>query len=190
VTTPSEAGRAAGAGEVFAVVITGPPGAGKSSVLTALSDALSDDDIAHATVEVETLVWAHPPLTGAQWARHVRAACHLYRDDGYRVLLLAQTLETDDDVAELLALVGADELFVVRLEAEPATLAARIIEREPATWSGLPHLVGHAHELALTMPGLTGVDLVLSTQDQRPEDVAARIRAACTAQLSAGHSGA
>jgi Ni2+-binding GTPase involved in maturation of urease and hydrogenase len=45
---------------VFAVVITGPPGAGKTSVLSALVDALSDDDIAHAAVEVEMLVWTHP----------------------------------------------------------------------------------------------------------------------------------
>ena len=41
---------------MFAVVITGPPGAGKTSVLTALVDALSDDHIAHAAVEVEMLV--------------------------------------------------------------------------------------------------------------------------------------
>jgi GTPase SAR1 family protein len=34
---------------VLAVVITGPPGAGKTSVMTALVDALSDDDIAHAS---------------------------------------------------------------------------------------------------------------------------------------------
>jgi tRNA uridine 5-carbamoylmethylation protein Kti12 len=64
---------------VFAVVLTGPPGAGKTSVLTALVDALSDDDIAHAAVEVETLVWTHPALTDEQWARHVRSACELYR---------------------------------------------------------------------------------------------------------------
>ena len=36
---------------MFALVLTGPPGAGKSVVLEALSDALVDDDIAHATVE-------------------------------------------------------------------------------------------------------------------------------------------
>jgi Ni2+-binding GTPase involved in maturation of urease and hydrogenase len=53
---------------VFAVVILSPPGAGKSSVLTALVDALSEDDIAHVAVEVETLVWTHPALTDEQRA--------------------------------------------------------------------------------------------------------------------------
>lgn len=169
---------------VFAVVITGPPGAGKSSLLTALVDALSDDDIAHAAVDVESLVWTHPALTDEQWARHVRCACELYREDGYRLLLVAQTLETDADTAELLDAVGADEGFLVRLEAQPATLVQRLIEREPASWSGLPGLLEHTQELATSMPALAGVDLVLSTEARRAEDVASRIRAACPEQLA------
>jgi hypothetical protein len=71
-----------------------------ASVLTALADALSDDDIAHAAIEVESLVWAHPALTDKQWARHVRSACSLYREAGHPLLLIAQTLETDGDAAE------------------------------------------------------------------------------------------
>ena len=45
-----------------AVLITGPPGSGKTSVLTALVDALSDDDVPHAALEVEAVVWTHPAL--------------------------------------------------------------------------------------------------------------------------------
>ena len=163
---------------MFAVVLTGPPGAGKTSVLTALVDALSDDGIAHAAVEVEALVWTHPALTDEQRARHVRLACELYREAGHRLLLVAQTLETDADVAELLDAVGADEVFLVRLEAQPATLVARIVEREPPSCSGLDGLVEHAQELAASMPSLSGVDLVLNTEGERAADVAARIRAA------------
>jgi ATPase subunit of ABC transporter with duplicated ATPase domains len=169
---------------VFAVVITGPPGAGKTSVLTALADALSDDDIAHAAVEVEMLVWTHPALTDEQWARQLRVACELYREAGHQLLLVAQTLENEADVNELLDAVGADEVFRARLEAGPASLAERIIEREPAGWSGLSGLVEHAQELAATMPGLPGFDLVLSTEGERAEDVAARIRAARPDRLS------
>ena len=113
-----------------------------------------------------------------QWARLVRSACELYREAGHRLLVVAQTLETDADAAELLDAVGADEVFLVRLEAEPTSLVDRIIEREPPSWSELSGLVAHAQELAATMPALAGVDLVLSTEGERPEDVAARIRAA------------
>jgi GTPase SAR1 family protein len=41
---------------VFALVLTGPPGAGKTSVLDALTDALSAEDVRHATVEVDVVV--------------------------------------------------------------------------------------------------------------------------------------
>ncbi len=163
---------------MFAVVLTGPPGAGKTSVLTALVDALSDDDIAHAALEVEALVWTHPAVTSEQWTRHVRATCELHRQAGHHLLLVAQTLETDADVTELLAAAAAEQVFLVRLEARPATLVRRIVEREPSTWSGLDALVEHAQELAASMPALSGVDLILSTEGERADDVAARIRAA------------
>ena len=164
---------------MFAVVLTGPPGSGKSSVLVALSDALSDDDIAHASVEVEALVWTHPALDDARWREHVQTMCALHRDAGHSLLLIAQTVETDAELAVLLEAAGADGRLLVRLEALPDTLAARITEREPPNWSGLGELVQHARELAATMPALTGVDLVVSTEGERPEAVAGRIRSAC-----------
>jgi hypothetical protein len=84
--------------------------------------------------------------------RRLRATCALFRDVGFRLLLVAQTLERDDDVSQLMAAVEADEYFVVRFEARPDTLAARIVARESASWSGLPGLVAHARKLAET-PG-------------------------------------
>ena len=147
-------------------------------MLTALADALSDDEVPHAVVETEMLVWAHPALTQEQSRQHVAALCALYRAAGHRLLLVAQTVETDADVARLLDAVDADGHVLVRLEAEPATLVKRILEREPPTWSGLPGLVEHAQRLAASMPALSGVDLVVSTEAQRPERVAELVRAA------------
>lgn len=169
---------------MFAVLITGPPGAGKTSVLTALADALSDDDMPHAAIEVELLEWAHPALTDEQAMCHVATMCGLYREAGRRLLLVAQTIETDADLVRLREAVGADEDFLVRLEARPTTLAARITAREPESWSGLSDLVEHAQELAVSMPALNGVDLVLSTEGQRAEAVAARVRAARPDELA------
>ncbi len=87
---------------------------------------------------------------------------------------------------QLFRAVGAHEYFVVRLEAQPATLVERIVEREPAGWSGLDELVDHAHELAARMPALKRVDLVVSSEDGRAEEVAARIRAGGPPGLSEG----
>ena len=80
--------------------------------------------------------------------------------------------------------VGADELAVVRLEADPATLRRRIVEREPAGWSGLAGLVEAAPRLSAVIAGLDGVDLTLSTEGRRPEAVAERIRERWPERLS------
>jgi len=161
---------------MFALVLTGPPGAGKSSVLEALSDALVDDDIAHASVETEALTATHPPLDDAQWLAHVQAACRLHRDQGRRLLLVATTVESDADLRGVLDAIGADEHVVVRLDAEPATLARRIVEREPEDWSGLDQLVATSARLGPVIAGLEGIDVAFSTEDARPSEVAARIR--------------
>ena len=148
----------------MAVVLTGAPGAGKSAVLTALADALSDDDdIPHAAVEVEALVWAHPALSDEQWTRHVQVVCGLHREAGHELLLIAHTVENDEDITQLKRAVSAD--------------------REPESWSGLPELVEHAQQLAASMPALRGIDLVVSTEGQRPETVAQRIRDAHPGRL-------
>jgi adenylate kinase family enzyme len=161
---------------MFALVITGPPGAGKSSVAEALSDLLVGDDVGHALIETEALTATHPPLDDERWFEHVRAACALHRQDGCELLLVVATVESASDLRALLDAVGADEHAVVRLEAAPATLKARIIAREPDGWSGLDALVAASERLAQVIAGLPGIALSLSTEGQRPGAVAREIR--------------
>ena len=168
---------------MFALVLTGPPGAGKTSVLEALTDALSAEDVRHAAVEVEALTSAHPPLDDEQWPAPVRAICGLYRQFGYELLLVTATVESDGDLRGVLAAIGADEHVVVRLEAEPSTLIQRIIEREPDTFTELDELVAAAARLSPVIAGLDGIALALSTERERPAAVAKRIRDAWPATL-------
>jgi adenylylsulfate kinase-like enzyme len=65
---------------VFALLLTGPPGAGKSTALEALSDGLHDDDIRHAALDADAICWAHPHLTPEERLRHLRTISALYRD--------------------------------------------------------------------------------------------------------------
>ena len=83
---------------MFALVLTGPPGAGKTSVLEALSDALTAEDVRHATLEVEAITSAHPPLGDDQWVMPVEAICGLYRRFGYDLLLVTATVESAEDL--------------------------------------------------------------------------------------------
>jgi hypothetical protein len=161
---------------VFALVLTGAPGAGKTAVLEALSDQLVVEDVRHALVETESLTSAHPPLDDDQWFEPIQAVCGLYRRFGYPLLLVAFTVESGADLRRLLAAVGADEHAVVRLEAEPETLSRRIVEREPDGWSGLDELLAASARLRTVIAGIDGVALALSTEGQRPPVIAERIR--------------
>jgi hypothetical protein len=168
---------------VFALLITGPPGAGKTEVLAALSDLLVADDIRHACIEVEALTSAHPPLEDEQWTAPVRAVCGLYRRFGYELLLVTATVEGQDDLDAVLAAIGADEHTVVRLEADPPTLRRRIVEREPDGWPGLDALLAAADRLAPVIASLDGIALSLSTEGERAPAVAAPIRARLADEL-------
>jgi hypothetical protein len=168
---------------VFALLITGPPGAGKTSVLEALSDAMTADDVRHATVEVEALTSAHPPLDDDQWPVLVTAVCGLYRRFGYGLLLVTATVESAQDLRYVVAAVGADAHVVVRLEAEPETLRRRIVEREPETFAELDELVAASARLGPVIAGLAGIALALSTDGRRPAQVADEIRDAFAGEL-------
>jgi hypothetical protein len=111
---------------MLALLITGPPEAGKTEVLAALSDALIADRTPHVMVEVEALTSAYPALGDDRCSEAVRAVCGLYRRFGYDLLLVTATVEDQEELDDALAAIGADEHAVVRLEAAPVTLRRRI----------------------------------------------------------------
>jgi DNA polymerase III delta prime subunit len=162
---------------VYALVLTGPPGAGKSSVLEALSDQLVVEDVRHASVEIEALTSAHPALDDAQWTAPIRAVCGLYREFGYELLLVSVTVEGQADLDAALGAIGADRHDVVRLAAEPDTLRRRIIDREPEGWPGLDGLLEASRRLGPVIADLQGVALAVSTDNRKPRTVAQQIRA-------------
>jgi broad-specificity NMP kinase len=161
---------------VFAVIVTGAPGAGKTTCLIALADELIDRQIAHAAVDVDEVAWAYPypsdqerlALLGHAWDAHRRA--------GHDVLLVAEVVESNAHLAELLGAVGADDYLLVRLEAKPVTMRERIIAREPPGWSGLEYLLGEVERYAVALPKLDGVHLTLDSERVKPEEEAALIR--------------
>ncbi|MBA3348864.1 MAG: AAA family ATPase [Actinobacteria bacterium] len=164
---------------MFAVVLTGPPGSGKTTVLTALQNSLVDDGVRHAAIEVEALAWAHPPVDDETAFRHLAGLRQTYADAGYDVVLCGATVTSDAYLEGLLRALAAERTLVVRLEAEPATLRQRIVEREPPEWSGLPGLLDAATEIASTSEALLDVDLVFSTERSTPQAIAEQITCRC-----------
>jgi hypothetical protein len=162
-------------GSVIAVVITGPPGAGKSEVAASLHDALGDAGVDAALVECDDVERSHPPIGRDRSVDHLRMLATSYSEFGCSILLVTATLVDDEHRRAVLAATGAVETTLVALEADPQTLRDRILAREPAGWQGLPDLLNASQRLAVSIRDLPGVDLVFSTEGEQPATVASRI---------------
>jgi chloramphenicol 3-O-phosphotransferase len=162
----------------LALILTGPPGAGKSSVLEALTTLLEIERVEFSALECEQLARGSPWLSAAQWLPQLAAVMALQRQVGRRLFLVVATTETPDELRRVVDAVGADRSVVVMLVAAPEVVAARIDAREPDRWPGKAHLIEHARRLAVSMPrDLDGVDARIRTEDRAATDVAAEVRA-------------
>ena len=155
---------------MYAVIVTGAPGAGKSSALTALTDSLAGDGVPHVTIEVDDISRGHPWRDGI---RHLGA----FAADA-DLLLVAATVESPEYLKRLLAAIGCDDHLLVRLYARPDPLVRRIRERETIPWSGLEAMIERTPRLQEAIAALRGVHLALDSERATPQELARTIRSA------------
>ncbi len=163
---------------MFALVLTGPPGSGKSEVAASLHDSLGEAGVDAALLEVDALNRSYPPIDRGRAISHLEMIASSYREIGTDLFVITATLEDDEYRAAVLAAAKAGAHFIVRLEADPETMRERILAREPPGWGGLPDLLNASRRLATEMRELAAVDLVVSTEGRQPAEVAAEIEAA------------
>jgi adenylate kinase family enzyme len=156
-------------------VITGAPGAGKSSVAEALTTLLDNAGIEHGAIESEQLAWGTPWLEEAQMCEQLAEVVRLQRSYGRRLFIVVGTTETEEDLQGLLGAIGAGRSFVACLTVPGDVASARVLEREPERWAARESLAEHARELASQIPRLPSIDLVLSTDGRDEESVAAEL---------------
>jgi hypothetical protein len=161
---------------VFAVFVTGAPGAGKTQTLIALSDLLVEAGIPHASGDVDELAWAYPFPDLHGRCEHVRVWAEAHRAAGADLLLVAEAIESPGHLHELLVAVGADGHLLARLTAPLDLLLDRIVAREPPEWHGLEYLLGETEPLARVAAGLEGVHLTVDTTATTPRSAAEPIR--------------
>jgi chloramphenicol 3-O-phosphotransferase len=166
---------------VAVLFLIGAPGAGKTSVLEALTTLLEIDGLEYGSLESETLSQGSPLLPASEWAPQLQAVVALQRGAGRKLFLITATPETADDLRLLIDATGAERMLVVCLSAPAETVSARVAGREPDRWPGKQRLIAHARQLAHTIPELDGIDLILDTTARRPDDLACDIRDAMKA---------
>jgi len=160
-----------------AIVITGAPGAGKSTVLDAYTGLLDNDRVPFAAFETEQFAWGYPWLDEEDAYAVVAVAVSALKARGRERFVVSATTETDAHIEALRAALATDRTTVICLTAAPETTARRVLEREPPEWLGRDELAAHSRVLAEQIPALRGVDLHVSTDGRAARDVAAEIRA-------------
>jgi gluconate kinase len=161
-----------------AIVVTGPPGAGKSSVLERLTTLLEIEGVAFGALESEQLSWGSPWLDSEPWLAQLAAVMRLQREAGRSLFLVAATTETSDELTAVHDAIAGDRRITVLLEASSETLASRLAAREPDLWPGKQPLIDHAQQLATQMRGLEGINIRLQTDGRDVTGTAAMLREA------------
>jgi hypothetical protein len=162
-----------------ALILTGAPGTGKSSVLDALSTLLEIEGVEHSALESEHFARGLPWLATPDWLVQLEAVVGLQRNAGRRLFLVTATTETTNELRGVADAIDADRAVAVLLVAAPDVVAERLGAREPDRWPGKAALIAHARELAVSMPhDLDGIDLRIPTDGRDPIDVATEVRKA------------
>jgi hypothetical protein len=148
---------------VAALVLTGAPGAGKTTALLELGTRLEIEGVPYGAIESEQLTMGSPVLSNEELLPQLAAVLQLQREAGRRLFLIVATIESEADLRGVVDAARADKALVVCLRASPDTVAARIETREPDSWPSKGALIDHARDLADTVPEIDGIDLVIDT---------------------------
>jgi hypothetical protein len=115
------------------LVITGSMGSGKSTVLAEASDLLAAHGTIHAAIDLDTLGVGHVP-EGA-WPdlgyRNLAAVWENFARFGATSLLLAEAVESVEELDRIRAAIPEGDIIVCRLTAPLATMQRRVAGREP-----------------------------------------------------------
>jgi chloramphenicol 3-O-phosphotransferase len=171
-----------------AMILTGAPGSGKSSVLNALSTSLELEEVAFGAIESEQLARGCPWLEASQWVPQLAAIIELQKKAGRDMFLVVATTETEEELRGVIDAVGVDRVVVICLSAPAEVVAQRVADREPDSWPGKTALVERARRLAEAIPSIPSVDLIIQTVDRRPVDVAAEVTDALLARGLLAHA--
>ena len=118
--------------QVRVIIITGTMGAGKTTILSEASDILSSAGVVHAAIDLDTLGIAHLPADARELMfRNLASVWSNYHSAGVTRLLLAEAVESREDLNRICAAIPEAEITVCRFLASMETAERRVRNREP-----------------------------------------------------------
>jgi predicted kinase len=154
------------------IVITGSMGAGKTTVMAEASDLLAAAGVNHAAIDLDGLGIGHVP-EGA-WPdlayRNLASVWENFTRAGATNLLIAEAVETAEELERIQAAIPDAEIVVCRLRATPETMQRRVRAREPGMLQDV--FVARVLELESILDEADVEDFALSNDRSSITDVA------------------
>lgn len=154
------------------LLVTGPPGSGKTTVLMAIGDILEAGPDPYALVDLDWLAWVRPDPARATvrdvltW--NLASALASYRDAGIRRVVATRFLPDPSHLAAIeAALPPGATLTVVRLDVPRTELERRLADRDTP--------LDRAGHLAMARDEVPTADSAPVDGDAPPIEVAARV---------------
>ncbi|HYI25194.1 MAG TPA: hypothetical protein VD767_07280 [Thermomicrobiales bacterium] len=163
---------------VPAIVVTGPFGAGKSTVAEAVAEVLGHHRIRHALIDMDFLRSVYPHSGGDAFRvqlglRNLAAIWPSLRDEQIACVVLADVVEHPDQVADFERAMPGARVTIARLDVPMPILFARLEMRE--TPDAVEAYQESASNLQTIMEKAGVGDIVIDVGEREPHDVAAEI---------------
>lgn len=164
---------------MFALLLTGTVGVGKSTTADRVAGRLQASGVPHAVIDLDEIRRFWPTPTGDRFGfemglRNLSSLVDNYVAGGAERLVLAGVCETRRDRAQFEAILGVP-LTVCRLRAQTDTLHARLCHRHVEDESGLDWHLARAGELEGILDASGVADIEIAVDGLTRDDVATSV---------------
>lgn len=161
-----------------AVIVTGPVGSGKTTVMASLTEILEEHHKSCAGIDMDHLRWFFPkqpghPYGGEVGRKNLAFLAGNYRSVGVNVLAIADLIPGKEDRDKLVKALPDFNVHVIRLSVPMELVEKRLRERE--SLERLPWYLDRAPKMERMMDARNVGDIVIDVGERAARDVATEI---------------